>query len=340
MQFRLSTAILRHLARGSFVLALLILSTQVLAEVPRAVALLYFRGTGLDRAISLEWATATELNTAGYRLERAEASAGPFLRLDQIGIVPAIGDSLQGAEYVATDRDGLQNGIEYWYKLVEIEFNGTENPIGPIPVVAGIQEPTATNTRIPATSPPATTSANSSPTTSVTPSPTATAGASTPQSSPSPTLNANPSGPATSAANALVATAQPRVADSLAQGSTSLQETAYPGQSQETLVAPAGTPITGEGYPPVGTDPAVPPTEAYPLSIDPEDRVDSGEPIVIPTGTLAALIGEVSEAEIAPPQEDVSETTSSSTLLLWTGFFVALMVFIAVVVGSIVYFRR
>jgi hypothetical protein len=88
----------------------------------------------------------------------------------------------------------------------------------------------------------------------------------------------------------------------------------------------------------LGSEPPAPATEAYPLSIEREDRRDTGQPVVIPTGTLAALIGEVSET--LPAQETEPESTSSSSLFLWAGFIAALMIFIVAVVGSIIYFRR
>lgn len=344
MRIRLSPANLRYLTYliwGSIAITLLLLSTRALAEVPRAVSLLYFRGNGLDKAVSLEWATASELNTAGYRLERAAAVEGPFQNLDQIGIIPAIGDSLQGAEYNATDRNSLQNGTVYWYKLIEIEFDGTENPVGPISVTAGHQEPTATSASGSTAQPTATTAGGPATTSSATPSPTSTENTSTPDSSPTATLRVSADGQATVAArNASTnPSAQAQAAAMLAQAGTPVPGTAYPGAPGATLVPPLGTPVTNQGYPPVGSEPTAPPTEPYPLSFEREDRIDAEQqPVVIPTGTLAALIGE--DTGTVPVQEPEPQTTSSSSLFLWAGFIAALMIFIAAVVGSILYFRR
>ena len=99
---------------------ILLISTLVAAIDPTVVTLLYFRGNGLDSAIRLEWATGTELDTAGFRLERSTSSAGPYTFLDDIGFVPseAPPDGLSGADYDALDESGTINGTTYWYRLV------------------------------------------------------------------------------------------------------------------------------------------------------------------------------------------------------------------------------
>jgi hypothetical protein len=340
MRFQISPANLRRLAWGSTATILLLLSTRVLAEVPRAVSLLYFRGNGLDRAVSLEWATGTELNTAGYRLERAEASGGPFQVLNQIGVIPARGNSLQGAEYNATDRDSLQNGKVYWYKLIEIEFDGAENPIGPISVTAGYQEPTATSTSGSTAQPSATVATSSGTAASMTPSLTPTASTPTPNSLSTATATALTTSLSPAAANSsLTPPPQAQAPGALAQAGTPVSGTAYPGAPGTAPIPPAGTSATNQGYPPAGFESTALPPEPYPQSIEREDRVDSGRPVVIPTGTLAALIGEVPEA-LPTSQLAEPETTSSSSLLLWAGFLAALMIFVAAVIGSILYYRR
>lgn len=345
MRYRSWPANLRHLIWGHLTVIrvciaalLLLLSTQVFAEVPRAVSLLYFRGSGLDRAVSLEWATASELNTAGYRLERADASEGPFRNLSQIGIVPAIGDSLQGAEYKATDRDSLQNGNVYYYRLIEIEFDGTENPVGPISVTAGKAEPTATSVLESTVQATSTSTGGAATTASATPSPTPAGNTATPGSSLA-TVDSRSAGAATSAS--LTPPAQAQVAAVLAQNTPPSSGTAYPGAPGATLVPPAGTPGINQAYPPSGSEATTQPTEPYPLSFERDDGARTEQqPVAIPTGTLAALIGEASGAAPVQEPEPALETRASSTLLLWAGFLAALMIFVLAVVGSIIYFRR
>jgi hypothetical protein len=138
---------------------------------PTAIVLLYFRGSGLNDAVYLEWATATEFETAGFRLERSHNENGSYLALDNIGFIPAEGLGLEGAEYEAID-DTAVNGQLYWYKLVEIEWGGTYNRSDPISVMAGIATPTATATHTPV----ATATTGWTPTN--TPLPTATTGSS------------------------------------------------------------------------------------------------------------------------------------------------------------------
>jgi hypothetical protein len=182
---------------------------------PTAIVLLYFRGSGMNNAVFLEWATATEFETAGFRLERSQNENGPYLPLDNIGFIPAEGLGLEGAEYEAID-DTAVNGQLYWYKLVEIEWGGTQNRSDPITVMAGIATPTATATHTPAATPsrtpthtpvptattasiswpPPTATASATPTAVSTAAPTATATPAALLSSPTATVTAV-SGPAT-----------------------------------------------------------------------------------------------------------------------------------------------
>jgi hypothetical protein len=132
-----------------------IVPTLVAAIDPTVVTLLYFRGNGLDNGIRLEWATGTEFDTAGFRLERSAASSGPYTILDDIGFVPsdAPPDGLSGAEYVALDESSITNGTTYWYRLVEIESSGVENRTDPISVKAGLAQPTSTPSPTPTSTP-------------------------------------------------------------------------------------------------------------------------------------------------------------------------------------------
>jgi hypothetical protein len=345
MRFKLALATLRYLIWGSIAATLLLVSTEAFGEAQRAVSLLYFRGTGLEKAVSLEWATASELDTAGYRLERANAAEGPFQNLGQIGIVPARGDSLQGADYYATDRDSVQNGTKYWYRLIEIEFNGTENPVGPISVTAGRQEPTATS--VPGSTAQATATtlggsmATATPTSSSTPTDNATASG----SSLTATLLATASGSVSNAARgaSTTPTARAQAVAVLAQAGTLAPGTAYPGAPGATLPPPLGTPVANQAYPSPAFEATALQTAPYPLSVEGKGRgITAGQPAAIPTGTLAALIGESpgGAAASATDSEPEAQRASSSTVLLWAGFLAALMIFILAVVGSIIYFRR
>ena len=93
-------------------------------------AIIYF-----DKAeVTVEWTTASELNTVGFNLLKAETQNGPF---DQINsnLIPAGSDSLTGSNYSFTDSS-VQDGITYYYLLEEIELTGESSRHGPIVVTA------------------------------------------------------------------------------------------------------------------------------------------------------------------------------------------------------------
>ena len=85
--------------------------------------------------VIVEWTTASELDTVGFYLLRAETPEGPFEQINS-NLIPASSDSLTGSNYTFTDI-GVQNGITYYYMLEEIELSGETNRHGPIVVKAG-----------------------------------------------------------------------------------------------------------------------------------------------------------------------------------------------------------
>ena len=93
-------------------------------------AMVYF-----DKAeVIVEWTTASELDTVGFNLLRAETQEGPF---DQINanLIPAGSDSLTGSDYSFTDSS-VQDETTYYYMLEEIELTGESSRHGPIVVRA------------------------------------------------------------------------------------------------------------------------------------------------------------------------------------------------------------
>jgi hypothetical protein len=94
-------------------------------------ALFYF-----DKAeIIIEWTTASELDTVGFNLLRAETQEGPFKQINT-NLIPAGSDSLTGNNYTFTDRS-VHNGVTYYYMLEEIELTSETSHHGPIIVKAG-----------------------------------------------------------------------------------------------------------------------------------------------------------------------------------------------------------
>jgi hypothetical protein len=262
---------------------------------PTAIVLLYFRGSGLNDAVYLEWATATEFETAGFRLERSHNENGSYLALDNIGFIPAEGLGLEGAEYEAID-DTAVNGQLYWYKLVEIEWGGTQNRSDPISVMAGIATPTATATHTPV----ATATTGWTPTN--TPLPTATTGSSS-----------GPPAAATATATALATLPAMPTATTTPINAATPAATATPVAAFSTPTA-VPMPATVQAGP---TRPALTPTAtgAAVLSQPPATAVaESGYPAperpaegeAPPASAAQATTREVIERVIsAPPRADV-----------------------------------
>jgi hypothetical protein len=93
-------------------------------------ALIYF-----DKAkVTVEWTTASELDTVGFNLLRAETQNGPFEQINS-NFIPAGSDPLTGSNYTFIDSS-VQNGITYYFMLEEIEVTGETRHHGPIVVKA------------------------------------------------------------------------------------------------------------------------------------------------------------------------------------------------------------
>ena len=85
-------------------------------------------------AITVEWSTASELNTAGFNVLRSESPDGPFVRLNS-EVIPASPDPLVGGSYIYTDTN-VAPGQTYYYRLEEVELGGGASPQGTVVVTA------------------------------------------------------------------------------------------------------------------------------------------------------------------------------------------------------------
>lgn len=83
-----------------------------------------------QQAITVEWTTESEMNTAGFLLYRSESPDGPFERITA-ELIPASPDPVLGGHYVYTDTDVLPGRV-YFYQLEDVEFDGTGTRHGPI----------------------------------------------------------------------------------------------------------------------------------------------------------------------------------------------------------------
>ena len=84
--------------------------------------------------VIVEWTTASELDTIGFNLLRAETKEGPFEQINS-NFIPASSDSLTGSNYTFTDSR-VRDGITYYYMLEELTLTGETSQHGPIVVKA------------------------------------------------------------------------------------------------------------------------------------------------------------------------------------------------------------
>ena len=100
-----------------------------------ALVLGYMAAIGLKRAvIVVEWSTASELDTAGFNLYRAQSPDGPFTQINT-DMIPASPDPLVGGSYKYEDLQA-EAGEVYYYQLEDVEYNGNVSRFGPIEVKA------------------------------------------------------------------------------------------------------------------------------------------------------------------------------------------------------------
>jgi hypothetical protein len=85
-------------------------------------------------AVTVQWSTASELNTAGFNVLRGDNPNGPFTRVNP-EVIPASPDSLVGGSYVFTDTH-VTAGQTYYYQLDEVEVGGSISSQGTVVVTA------------------------------------------------------------------------------------------------------------------------------------------------------------------------------------------------------------
>ncbi len=74
--------------------------------------------------------TESEIDNAGFNIYRSETEDGEYIKIND-SLIPAQGSSTQGASYEFTDTD-VKNRKTYYYKLEDIDLNGTSTMHGPV----------------------------------------------------------------------------------------------------------------------------------------------------------------------------------------------------------------
>ena len=88
-----------------------------------------FNATPGNKIVRLNWSTATEINCVGFNIYRAESEDGRYVKINA-AVIPAEGSDTAGASYEFTDT-AVKNGRTYYYKLEDLDLNGTATMHGP-----------------------------------------------------------------------------------------------------------------------------------------------------------------------------------------------------------------
>jgi hypothetical protein len=99
---------------------------------PTVITLSSFTATSSDRKVILTWTTASEIDNAGFNLYRSVSEGGDYLKINS-SLIQAKGSPTQGASYQYVDET-VKNRKTYYYKLEDIDLNGTSTMHGPVSV--------------------------------------------------------------------------------------------------------------------------------------------------------------------------------------------------------------
>ena len=89
--------------------------------------------------VFVEWTTESEVDVAGFNLYRSESLDGPYVKVNT-ALIPGASDPLLGGKYAYTDTNVVA-GQTYYYKLEDVDLDGTTTLHGPIEVVAEASSP-------------------------------------------------------------------------------------------------------------------------------------------------------------------------------------------------------
>ncbi|MCA9977817.1 MAG: hypothetical protein KC413_18785 [Anaerolineales bacterium] len=317
-------------------------TAQAQNGAPANVTLSDFAVYPLDDAVRIDWSTDTEIDLAGFFLQRAD-NGGPFVDLDSVGFIPGTGGDVTGDDYSVTDNTAV-NGQTYTYKLFELETTGSA-PIALAEETVTLTGPSPTpvtigggNTGLNPTNTPIPSNPTATATRQTTNTPTATATRATSVASATPRATTSPTAVAT--ATSVVAPPSPTAPVATIEVIT---PTPLPTATDVPFVTPTlfPTPTTMPTDTPVstgedGTELTTPPTPI------PDNVVFAqAEELLaqaVPIGAQPAYPG--ATAVPVQTQTDNANSTSNGRLILWASFLAAALLFIASVIGSIILFTR
>lgn len=91
------------------------------ASAPLPVQLIQFGASPLENDVILHWSTANEFNNKGFEVERSDNG----LEFKYIGFIKGAGNSSAIQRYQLTDAAALENANVLYYRLKQVDFDGS-----------------------------------------------------------------------------------------------------------------------------------------------------------------------------------------------------------------------
>lgn len=103
-------------------------------DTPLPVELNSFKAFGENKKVILQWTTAAEINNRGFIILRADENNAGYTEIGSYANDEnLIGAGTSSAQHNYTYIDkAVLNDRKYWYKLVDVDFDGTRKEHGPI----------------------------------------------------------------------------------------------------------------------------------------------------------------------------------------------------------------
>lgn len=99
-------------------------------QPPTIVTLTSFAAKAGRGNVRLAWETATEIDNAGFNIYRSKSEFGGYVKINN-QLILAKGFETVGASYKFVDNN-VTNGRTYFYKLEDVEIDGTSTFHGPV----------------------------------------------------------------------------------------------------------------------------------------------------------------------------------------------------------------
>lgn len=103
-------------------------SDSFVSGPPKAVTLASFGAKSSRGSVTVNWATGTEIDNAGFNIYRATSADGARTRLNS-KLLAAKGDMASGASYSFSDASGYGT---YYYWLEDVSYTGKATLHGPV----------------------------------------------------------------------------------------------------------------------------------------------------------------------------------------------------------------